>query len=311
MLELRYQLKQWIKGKISLYVARKYFKEKNTRLFDVIELELRSLCNGTCPFCAAAVQYNNRPDISMADDMFRKIIDELGQLNYGGRISFYVNTESLLDPRLTVFVRYARGKCPGAYLHVMTNGKLLQNDLGKELLDSGLDLFEINHYSDNQILPLNIKKFMDEIAPSYPSKVKLHMRKLTIQLYNRAGSSPNGKVIKKPFRAFCQRPFQKLIISVEGKAGLCEHDFYFEEVMGNINKENLKDIWYSEKFRRVRKVLVEGNRSIIPLCSKCDFSGFRRISNPFKNYGGPKYSQNRTIGEWILEKIDYVITRIA
>lgn len=302
-------LKAIVRNKTSLYVGRKHFSGKECLIFDTVEMELRSLCNGTCPFCAAAVQYKSRPDRSMAEKTFYKIIDELGELEYGNRICFFINTEPLLDKRLTKFIKYSRGKCSKAKLHVMTNGKLLDNKLGKTLMGNGVDLLEINHYSDDNMLRANIKKIMEEIAPQYPKNVRLNMRKLTIQLSNRGGSNPVGRELREPLKAFCQRPFQKLMISVDGTVGLCENDFYFSHKMGNVNEEGLLDIWNSEKFNKIRQSLLKGDRSISPVCLKCDYSGYKRISNPYERYHGPYYSKNRSLFEHFLEKANQALNK--
>jgi len=67
-----------------------------------------------------------------------------------------------------------------------------------------VDLLEINHYSDGVELAKNVERFMEEIAPTYPGKVRLNRRKLSITMNNRGGSSPNGNKLVKPLKAFCR-----------------------------------------------------------------------------------------------------------
>lgn len=301
----RYKARLIIRPKISLYVAKKFYKSDKIERFSVVEIELRSLCNGTCPFCAAAVQYKSRPDKFMTDDMFRKIINDLSEADYSGRICFYINTEPLLDSRLADFVEYSRRSCPKATLHVMTNGIKLTNELGKRLLKNGLDLLEINNYSHDGLVRGNVKNFMSDVAPLYPGKVRLNMRPLNVILNNRAGSAPNGRVLKKPLKAFCQRPWDKMMISVDGIVGLCEHDFYFSERMGKVSENRLEDIWNSTEFKKVREHLSSGDRTVNSLCSSCDFHGYRRIANPKESYAGVRSS-----GKSVLEKILILLNRI-
>ena len=288
-------IKQFVQSKTSLYIGRKYFSMGETGFCNTVELELRSQCNGACHFCPAAVQYKNRPDRLMPKKTFEKIISDLRELEYSERICFFVNTEPLLDKRLPEFVRYSRKMCPKAVLHVVTNGLLLNKKIGKQLLDSGLDLLEINNYSDNHVVKPNIEKFMKEIAPQYPGKVCLYNRLINQQLNNRGGYSPNGRTLERPLKAFCQRPFQKMIISVDGTIGLCEHDFYFSMKMGNVNEESLLEIWNSKNFHKVRQALIHGDRASNSVCSKCDFMGYRRISNPKAGYRGAYIDTNPSL----------------
>jgi len=283
----RERLQQTVRSKTSLRVGKRFFSETETPLFTNIEIELRSVCNNTCSFCAAAIQYKRRPDLSMPEETFDKILRDLSELQYTGRICFYVNTEPLVDNRLPDFVSRARTACPKAVLHVMTNGILLNNQMGADLLNRGLDLLEINNYSEDDTLRPNIQKFMAEVAPRYADRVMLNKRKLMQQLNNRAGSAPNGKVLQEPLKAFCQRPFEKMMINTQGAVGLCEHDFYFSGEMGNVNHEHLLGIWHGEKFKTVRQHLLRGDRTISPLCAQCDYHGYRRISNPRDRYRSP------------------------
>src|SRR3990170_4553232 len=108
----------------SFYIARHYLRDWETELFEVVEFEIRSRCNSSCSFCAASVQFDTRPDTLIPGETFKKVIDELSEIEYTGRIAFHVNNEPLLDKRLPEFVRYARQKCPKAHIHIMTNGIL-------------------------------------------------------------------------------------------------------------------------------------------------------------------------------------------
>ena len=183
----RYAVKDFVRRKVSLHVGKKHFSNTKPEIFRTIEFELRRRCNGVCPFCAASVQNEKRTDISLNEEIFYKVIKELGDINYEGRINFFINTEPLLDKRLPEFVSYAREMCPRAYLLVITNGKSLSNQKGELLISNGLDLLELNHYSDDVGLSKNVDLFMKEVAPRYPNKVRLNRRQLTVQLIIEVG----------------------------------------------------------------------------------------------------------------------------
>ena len=40
-------------------------------------------------------------------------------------------------------------------------------------------------------------------------------------------------------------------------------------ILGDLNKEKLKDIWFSKKFMGIRKMLNKSNRNFQP-CNVCD-----------------------------------------
>ncbi len=42
-----------------------------------------------------------------------------------------------------------------------------------------------------------------------------------------------------------------------------------EEIVGNINEQNLVDIWYSPKYQSVREKILDSRKNI-KVCSNCD-----------------------------------------
>ena len=53
---------------------------------------------------------------------------------------------------------------------------------------------------------------------------------------------------------------------------MCPHDWGKKIILGNLNKENLLDIWFSKKSMRIRKMLNNSNRNFSP-CNVCDVEG--------------------------------------
>src|SRR5262245_41936794 len=102
------KIRQTVQNRTSLYIGKRFFSHADAPLFDSVELELRSVCNSTCSFCAAAVQFKSRPDQSMTDGTFNKILGDLSAMDYSGRICFYINTEPFVDKRLPEFISRAR-----------------------------------------------------------------------------------------------------------------------------------------------------------------------------------------------------------
>jgi radical SAM protein with 4Fe4S-binding SPASM domain len=129
-----------------------------------------------------------------------------------------------------------------------------------------------------------VKEFMNKVALHYPTKVILHERFLSEKLSNLSGWSPNNKKLVH-VRAFCHWPFTSMFITTNGNVSLCCNDFLFEEVMGNVHRQQLMDIWHGEKYNYVRRQLSIGNRSFSHLCKVCDgrSGGFpyKWLDNPF------------------------------
>ena len=62
----------------------------------------------------------------MQEETVEKIINELSEVNYNNRLSFYNNNEPFLDKRIYSFIQIARNKLPKAFLELKTNGKGLK-----------------------------------------------------------------------------------------------------------------------------------------------------------------------------------------
>ena len=73
------------------------------------------------------------------------------------------------------------------------------------------------------------------------------------------------KIYKKP----CISPFSTLEILYDGTVPLCGCDYEPTVNLGNANKNTLKEIWNSKKFRDIRKQHQEGKRNEIPICVGC------------------------------------------
>ncbi len=118
-------LRHRVYARIGQDVARPYrtaFEENGHDLFKIIHIETMSFCNGGCTFCAAAAQFKMMDGSKMPVEVYEKILSDLSQLDYRGRISLYCNNEPFLDKRLVEFVGMARRACPPAYIEIKTNG---------------------------------------------------------------------------------------------------------------------------------------------------------------------------------------------
>ena len=54
----------------------------------------------------------------MEEFVFKKIIDELAELEYDGRLCLFSNNEPFLDERIMEFHKYARTKLTKARIHL-------------------------------------------------------------------------------------------------------------------------------------------------------------------------------------------------
>lgn len=77
------------------------------------------------------------------------------------------------------------------------------------------------------------------------------------------------KICKNSLPKVCSYPFTNLAINSDGTVVCCCVDWTRGTCVGNINKESLKDIWYGEKLKNLRKIHLEGKRYELSCCKNC------------------------------------------
>lgn len=274
----------WIIDKV-LYqkeIKKRNLKKDCSPMFDYVLFELRSKCNGTCSFCSANRHFDTREDIVMPLETYKKVINELKQINFSGAIAFYLNNEPLIVPNFFDYVKIAVEELK--YVNIFqfsTNGLVLTENTGEKLLQSGINRIYINLYDDNidSPLPPRILRFKD-MATIHNNE---NNKKVTLEisrtqkdkvLLNRAGSAPNRiKNDKTVYRGFCLYPFEQFCIGPTGDVSMCCNDVFFSKVVGNVCKENILDIWNGKELNFIRNELLQGNRYNLTNCKKCDRLG--------------------------------------
>ena len=244
--------------------------KENVPLFTHIEIETINRCNGNCSFCPVSSPNDTREKKIMHRELFDKIIDELADMNYTGRIALFSNNEPLLDERLIEFHQYARKKLPNAWFHIFTNGTLLTLEKFKVLVDL-LDELVIDNYHDELKLIKPCKE-IEKYCMSHPElreKVTIVLRKANEILSTRGGDAPNRKNLVSYGEATCALPYKQMIVRPDGKVSLCCNDPLGKNTLGDLSKESILDVWYGEKFEEIRRALVAGRKNI-EHCTYCD-----------------------------------------
>ena len=253
------------------FIRKDIVHQRGDALFEKIYIETISYCNNDCSFCSASAKIGiKRPVDFMPEDLYVKILRELKGISFTGSIAFHCNNEPLLDKRLSTFVRTARTLLKNNYLYLYTNGILIDIDLANDLFDAGLNRIIIDSYSDTHELIPSIKNIVSN-SSDLRGEVFVDYRHKTECFGNRAGQTPNAKfVLKRPLNIVCTRPLKEIVVTHDGTVALCCADALWRVTMGNAKNTTLKDIWFSDFFKEVRKKLAAGDRSCTDICKVCD-----------------------------------------
>ena len=106
-------------------------------VFSEIEFNITGLCNRLCVFCPR-VDPKVFPNVNehLAIDLYRKILNDLKDIDYSGRVSFSGFGEPLLHPDHLELIRATREVLPGCWLDIVSNGDRVDAEKMMDLFDS-------------------------------------------------------------------------------------------------------------------------------------------------------------------------------
>lgn len=229
-------------------------------------------CNGICPFCPVNVNELQRPYHKMTENLFRKIIDDLAQMDYRGNISLYSNNEPFLDERIIEFHEYAYDKLPKAKHCLFTNGSLLTLDKFKAIIPY-LDYLHIDNYNDDKLVNEKLRPVYDylESHKELYEKVNFAFRMQNEVLSSRGGQAPNKKNVRLSGSetTLCLLPWRMMVVRPDGKVSLCCNDALGKYTLGDLNETTISEIWNSDCYEQIRKKMLRGRKKL-NLCNMCD-----------------------------------------
>jgi len=248
-------------------------------------LQTSTHCNARCIICPYKDTYAKSPEShgKMCLKLYKKILDDLGK-KYDGEIGFYFQYEPLTDNRLPTFIELAKGACPKARTSISTNCSMLDDRWAKALIDTkSLDYVYFNILGgtketfEEMMPPLKWERViahLNSFAEKFDGKMfinfmKTNKNKDEIELLRKAvnkkveiiteywASNRGGSVdIDKPSDAktrysregdTCIPLRKRIYIYFDGIVPLCCQCWERDLIIGDVSKENLYDIFNSEK----------------------------------------------------------------
>ena len=257
---------------------------QNIPLFSIIEFNIYGSCNRDCAFCPVSnptIYKKTHEGISI--QLFNKIIDDLVNINYSGKILFSAFSEPLLHKNIESLIQYAKNKLPNCRIEIVSNGDLVTLKKLKSIFDAGLDAISISMYDgDHQIEYFN--KMAEKINLDN-TQVILRRRYFKegnygITISNRSGlidsneyrDKNENKITQLPLKNKCYYPFYMILVDYNGDVLLCPHDWSKKLKFGNLEHENIWDIWKNKHLNSIRSKLSHADRTFSP-CIKCDVDG--------------------------------------
>ncbi len=279
-----------------------------------VDIEATDACNLKCIMCVHGT--TGVPNTGMIDYTFaKKLID---QIAYYGAYSIKLNWrgEPALYQNLVDLVKYAKQK---GILEVQfnTNGIPYSNGKIKDLIEAGLDriIFSMDGAKKETYEKIRVgakyEKFVSNVRTFYFLRKELHKSKPLIRI-QMVKMKENADEINefidmwRPYvddiriqdvtdrgqgnilstgdkiavgRKRCPQPWQRMVVSRDGKVLPCCADWYMRWVIGDATKENLKSIWNSQKMKALRQLIRENKLNEFDPCKSC----FAKASYVWKN----------------------------
>ena len=267
-----------IKRKANLTKKIQYYN--NVPLPSVIEISESGTCNRKCSFCPRSAPDFKDVKEFISEDLIIKLSKELSIYEYSGIFLFSGFVEPMLDVNIYKLVSIVRSNLPEAKIEMVTNGDVLNIERIKKLFKSGLSTLLISIYDGKQEAD-GMEQLMKKSGAN-DDQYKIRHRYLPesesfgITLSNRAGMMDKAEYVipslKEPMKKPCYYPHYTFFMDYTGEVLICSHDWGKKLVVGNLNNENLIDIWRNQKFTLARKNLFNANRNFAP-CNKCDVAG--------------------------------------
>lgn len=268
-----------------------------------LDIEASSVCNLRCEFCETNYDKIGTRYGYMDFDLFKKIIDEgAGCGLYAIKLNSGARGEPLLHKNIVEMVEYAKQK--GIIdVYMNTNAALLTKELGRRLIEAGLDRISISFegtkaeiYEKNrkgakfEKVRKNIIEFIELRNSLNPQKPKIRIQTVatpeilpTIKEYGEYWSKLVDEVAFIDFKDYsnkkkdlvsdwiCPYLWQRMMITWDGNISVCGFDYTDNHRLGNVKKDSIQKAWKGKEMERIRKLHRDGKSHKIAICNGCPF----------------------------------------
>ncbi|MBI5637156.1 MAG: SPASM domain-containing protein [Nitrospinae bacterium] len=267
----------------------------------LVDIELSSVCNLACPMCYTITdEFSKVVNTTRMDfDLYKRIIDEIGGKVPAIRLS--LRGEATLHPKFIECIAYAkeRGIKEVSFL---THGGKLTLPYFEKMVHAGIDWITISidglgETYESIRKPLKFNDLFDKIKAIKKYKDDHNLRRPVIKIqgiwpaiannpeaYYRAFAPYSDLVAFNPLIDYlsndshieyldnftCPQQYQRLVIGADGLVMKCSNDEENREVIGDIKRETVHQVWHGEKMEAVREMHKQPRGFLqSAVCRKC------------------------------------------
>lgn len=282
-----------------IFKYSRYYRFRGKPRF--VKIETTNFCNSKCLYCPNKNLKRKRG--FMNNGLFKKIIDEC--VSWGIKEIHLCNFgEPLVDSKLPERIKQIKERCSAIKTVIYTNGGLLDGKTSRKIMASGIDEIYVSFdgYSKRHFekyrRPMKYETVLENIESAIRTKKELGAKtKIIIQpTYDKNSTSAgelerfknywrnkadgvsiqkihdwHGYINNRKFihqNIICRDLFQYMTINWDGSVVPCCLDYEGEYVLGNANKQTIKEIWFGKKFTEFRRKLLK-NMTSVKMCGQC------------------------------------------
>lgn len=252
-------------------------------LFTRISIETSKTCTRSCWFCPS--EQRGKKPVTMSDDMYASILDELRALEFDGVVQWFYLNEPLMDRDYLRRIEMLRVACPRVTIHLTTNWDTMHRKPPEEQIYAMGQLFRVgvNSLNLNDYDARGYARVVAKAANAHGADLvdhcwkRLSPRKRVIscgplpeKLHNWSGYVSDTKnLASQTGRGKCPRPMRHVVVQYDGGVPLCcAVNSAHAEMMGSVTTQSLVEIWNSRKMFEYRERLQRGERS--GSCAGCN-----------------------------------------
>jgi radical SAM protein with 4Fe4S-binding SPASM domain len=203
----------------------------------------------------------------MSRELFTSLMEQLRDIGFQGRVSYHFYNEPMLSPDLDLFVGLTREYLPRAVIELYTNGLLLERKRFDELRSLGVDKFTVTRHHGVREFPF--AQVYEKMELQDRERVRL-LDYTDLELTSRGGILKVGRRTGEALDLPCLIPSLLMVVTVNGNVLPCYEDFEERNVMGNLQRNSLVEIWNSPEYRGFRDSLKRRQRQAHAVCKTCN-----------------------------------------
>lgn len=267
----------------------------------LVDLELASVCDLRCPMCYTITDhFKEQVNAKLMDwSLVTRILDEIGGKVPAIRLS--LRGEATLHPKYAEAIRYAKARGIMEVSSLSHGGKLTP-EFVKEIVDAGIDWLTISVDGVGETYekirkPHKFEQLLGNIRNVHEYKKSQGLNRPVVKVqgiwpalrdnpeeYYNTFAPITDLVAFNPLIDYldkdenidymedfsCPQQYQRLVIGADGRVMKCSNDEENQEVIGDLNRETVHEVWHGTAMREERRMhLMKQGFLQSAVCRKC------------------------------------------